>query len=336
MPRALGRIVDGLGVPRRWRIAVQSDPSKSHFANARGARTTQFRTSHMPVRTPSGMQSALQILIECRSQDEADRVASLILAGAYLGYPDVNRYTRNVSTYEVATFPAQHLQTPPFLQYFNWNDNIEYGIRAAICAFEDDGVLYALEKYRYSLDLDSLTPHSGHPSHGALFAHRYDEPRSQVNAALAILLAYSVIEELQLEIRSSSKNPRFTDNNKGTWNPVVLQDLSARLQAAGIGWQDSFTWMKRGPRTQVDRELLPRLGVPSKWTSYRDVRDEETSIAGAIHYASWIRNFVVAHKFTALAAGIGAYHVHSVQMIARRLLLGRLGLWQVLPGNIPW
>jgi len=66
------------------------------------------------------------------------------------------------------------------------------------------------------------------------------------------------------------------------------------------------------------------------WNRKYGVRDKELAIADAIHYASWLRNFVAAHKLRALASEVSPYDVHNVQMVARRVLLGHLGLWDYL------
>jgi hypothetical protein len=90
--------------------------------------------------------------------------------------------------------------------------------------------VYAVAKYAFSLATFSIqlvdlepwrAPHlaiSSFPDDHVMFAH-------------AIIAAYSVVEDLGLNLRASAKNPSRVN---GEWNPRVKSDLEARLQAAGV------------------------------------------------------------------------------------------------------
>lgn len=213
---------------------------------------------------------------------------------------------------------------------FQCYEQADVGVRAAARAWADPTAHYALLKYRFSLEQNWSTPHSAAPRHRDIFAEKYDDRRTQVSAAFSIVAAYSVIEELGLEVRSSQRKPRFIKGAGGTWNPEVLSCLNMRLEAAGIPEDTTISWLRRGARTKVEREIESPLGRPAEWSRRYGVRDKELRIADAIHYVSWLRNFVAAHKFRALASEISPYDVHNAQMVARRLLLGYLGLWSYL------
>jgi hypothetical protein len=81
------------------------------------------------------------------------------------------------------------------------------------------------------LKLDWFTPHSAAPSYGQIFTNSYIDYEYHVDAAFAIVAAFSVIEELGLEVRSSRENPRFVGAAKDEWNPQVKKKfrISARL-----------------------------------------------------------------------------------------------------------
>jgi hypothetical protein len=86
--------------------------------------------------------------------------------------------------------------------------------------------------------LSPTLPRPKHISYGVAFAY-------------AIILAYSVLEQLKLEIRASGKRPR---NIKDAWNPVVREDLEKRLREAGTDITEQFAWMVRGKKTLIERE----------------------------------------------------------------------------------
>jgi hypothetical protein len=54
------------------------------------------------------------------------------------------------------------------------------------------------------------------------------DPKVHVALASAVTLAYSAIEELQLEPRSVKNRP--VKNADGRWDPSALEDLNARLE----------------------------------------------------------------------------------------------------------
>lgn len=82
-----------------------------------------------------------------------------------------------------------------------------------------------------------------------------------MRAAFAIVAGFSVIEELGLEVRSSSLNPRFIGSNKSRWNPVVRQDLESRLASKGVDFEEPYRLVFRGEPTEIEKEIKPELGV---------------------------------------------------------------------------
>ena len=184
-----------------------------------------------------------------------------------------------------------------------------------------------MHKWRLSLDLDSFTPHSASPRRGQIFPTHYPDDTYHVKAAFAVIAAFSAIEELGLEVRSSSKKPRFIGDSKDQWNPDVFDDIKNRLCAIGINPHEEFEWVIRGQQRTIEDEFKPVLGKASSWGNGNDVRDRTLSIADAIHYSSLVRNFIAAHKFSKFVGELGPYDVFNVQSIARRLIISSLGVW---------
>jgi hypothetical protein len=64
------------------------------------------------------------------------------------------------------------------------------------------------------------------------------------------------------------------------------------------------------------------------------VRDVDVALVDAIAHASWLRSSVAAHggKHT-LVRVLSAYDVANVQQVARHLLLGSLGIFEIWFGS---
>ena len=85
---------------------------------------------------------------------------------------------------------------------------------------------YALFKHLASHELISSESIDHDPAHWSSRKFVYFSADYHVKCAYAIVLAYSAIEELSLELRSSNKTPSFIN---GSWNPIVKIELERRL-----------------------------------------------------------------------------------------------------------
>jgi len=152
------------------------------------------------------------------------------------------------------------------------------------------------------------------------------DPVYHVYLANAITLAYSVIEELGLEVRASKDNPSKLKD--GTWNSKVKTDLEARLRKAGIDASSTQLWTLRGPKTRIEkRRPPPSAGKPS-W-SRGSVRDVNMPLIDALWYASWLRSSTTTHRFSDTTRSLTVYNGHNVQSLARRLIMEKFGFWQL-------
>lgn len=258
----------------------------------------------------------------------ATNVQSLIYGGILLAYPDLLNSKMPPDPIAVDGLSPELLADEPFCSYFSYHENALYGCTVASKAWPDSSLIYAIEKLKLSLSLDWFTPHSASPRHGQVFSNEHPEFSYHVNAAYAIVTAFAAIEELGLDVRSSQQKPRFIGQDKDTWNPDVKQNLIDRLNAVGIDDNETVFWVYRGLPTPIESETRPRLGGTASYSDNDIIRDRELHLIDAIHYASWLRNFVAAHKFRDLAEALSPYDVHNVQLLARRLVLGKLDLWK--------
>ncbi len=230
----------------------------------------------------------------------------------------------------VDEFDSKIYTDQAFHSSFKRFNHVGYGCYVLNKSYGDDSIQYAIEKYKLSLEINSMTPHSANPKYGQMFDHYNVDKRYHTSGAFAIIAAFSAVEELGLEIRSSPKKHRFIDNEKGVWNPTVLNDLKERLEKIGITQENTFDWIFRGEKTEVEKDLKPYFGHDSQWTKINEeVRDKTLTFPEAIHNLSYLRNFIASHKFKELTQFISPYDIFNAQSLARNLILRTLGIWQV-------
>lgn len=325
--------IEELGIEGEWHFTIKDDPSFRHWVNSAGdesGRSTLFKeiTNERIKKQELSQVRGKEILIESEEKETAENVASLIQIGTLLGYPNMQDAPERSGADEVKEEIEKFMRGEPFCNWFTFQENALYGCKVAVAAWADPALRYAIEKYMLSLDLDSITPHSASPRHGQIFHNKFTEYSYHVGAATTVFLAYSVIEELGLEIRSSSKEPRFLDNERGEWNPVVKEDTEQRLRDRGIDLSESIHWIYRGEPSTLEQTIKPQLGLPAEYANGDIIRDREMEVIDAIHKASYIRNFIVAHKYSERVSDLGPYDVHNIQLLARRLILSSLGLYR--------
>ena len=318
-----------------WQLVAEDDPTRTHWCDPETGlpSVTIFSKPSDNYRSPiierieEEHHLSGHVIIEAPNVGTADNVHNLIHGGVLLAYPDPQNVLLKGEGVIQDSFPHT-LANEPFYTWFQQYDHTYYGCQVADRAWGNRALIYAIEKYKLSLQLDCFTPHSAHPDYGQSFDHTYPLYQSRVSAAFAVIAADSAIEELGFEVRSSRKNPRFIDKK---WNPVVLQDLDERLQRANMNVSKKFHWTYRGNPTAIENEMVrtePEFGTESKYygVSGGEVRDREIMLADAIHLVSWLRNFITAHKFSSLTEAISPYDVHNCQRVARQLIIGALNI----------
>lgn len=269
---------------------------------------------------------AKEIIIECDDKDTADNLRNLLEIGILLAYPSPSESPNELTTTEVSEHSAWMMKDESLSRRFSFHENALFACNVAKRAWTTTNVVYAMEKYRMSLSIDSFTPHSASPMYGQVFMNERDDYRYHVNAGYAIVVAFSVLEELGLEIRSSAQKPRFKDDD---WNDAVYDDVATRLGNAGIDPEEEFTWIMRGSPTDLQADAWQHLRTVDQFSDSGEVRDVDITIVEALHIASVIRNFIFAHRFGEVAKAVSPYDVHNMQLLARRLILGAMGLYKV-------
>jgi len=271
----------------------------------------------------------MEVRLHAASQDEANRILATIYGGILLAYPDPELSSLSSECHEYKKDLDTHLSKDRYyIGKFSNLANFFFGTLVWHRSKPNKSLIYAIEKYKFSLSLDSITPHSAHPGYGQVFPN-YDAQYSyHTRAAFSILAAFSAIEEIQMDIKSSKEKPRWIVKKKGIWNPEVLEDIEERLGKIGIVSTETIDWIFRGKETEVEKHFVPYLGKQAAYNDGEKVRDRILTIPEAIHYASYLRNYIAAHRFSDYTEFISPYDIHNIQNIARRLILSKLGLWQ--------
>jgi hypothetical protein len=179
----------------------------------------------------------------------------------------------------------------------------------------------ALAKFRIASQMHSISLVDMDPSHSrkhlGVSGYAYDH----VRFAFSIIAAYSVLEELGLEIRASIKKPSIINNN---WNPLVKKDLENRLRKAGIILQKKIAWVRRGKPTKIEKAKQPLSQKKCSWARGPYVRDCEIEVIDAINIASFLRSKISSHKLGDLVLSLTSYDVENVRHLAGRLLFACL------------
>jgi hypothetical protein len=273
-----------------------------------------------------------ELIITAENEDIAENALSLLKGGILLAFPTPNTTLLDLYITEFKDKDSDFYKN--HTKYFQKIENVGFGCQVLEKIINNKECSYALEKYKVSLELYSFSPHSADPMYGQVFDHYTYKKQTHTRSAFAIISAFSAIEELGFEIRSSAKNPRFLNPEKGEWNPKVLNNIENRLSNIGIDKTSTFDWIFRGDKTKVEKDFKPYFGYDSEWTKYREgVRDKTLTFPEALHNASYLRNFIASHKFKELTEFISPYDVFNVQSLARKLILESLGMWEIMLGR---
>jgi hypothetical protein len=140
----------------------------------------------------------------------------------------------------------------------------------------------------------------------------------QVRFAYAIIAAYAVIEQLELEI-ITSKNQDAMEGE--AWNTTVYDGLVLRLVRAGIDRDQKINWYRR---TKVLAAQQKRLAISDEivpWVK-PNVKDRMVLVTDAIRECSHLRSKVSSHRLrNERTAKLSVYDVANAQNLARYMLL---------------
>lgn len=291
---------------RGWSVVFESNPSSAIIVN-------------------SGKPSQ-EIVILAKSLERAQYVSNMILASYYL-------YTGEALTFDMKpVFPNRPQTITEIAEQKMSGDSGYLGvfnlpISCLISAKASQRIKYQYAIFKYYLGFRTVPLRilSLDPS-GDWFPGKAvtESPEEHVLNAYSIVLCYSVLEELSLEIRASKKSPSMIN---GSWNPEVKRGLQERLDNSGIDLSEPILWNLRDTPTSIERTRRPTIIRKTEWSGLK-VRDAYIELIEAIAYASWLRSSISSHRLSKLAKSLTIYDVANVQHLSRRLLLEILGFWR--------
>ena len=275
-----------------------------------------------------GQQGGRLLLLEAE-QTEAENIIQLVCAANVIleGIPGI----KSLPAFELSDDEADReitfenlFRRDIFFQCFTYRNTLSVAVAIAAEAWGNNRLVYAIHKLALSYETESVTPWSMHPRYGQVFEKHTDNFASHVGTSVAINLAYSAIQELDLDVKASREDPR---NIKGTphWEPEFLTKFKKRLHEAGIDPERTIDWVTRGDQSEVPvYEILDRL---SDYSDGAEVRDRQIPLPDAINFSEYLRNKMTAHAFSSETKRLGPYEVYNVQQVARFLILSKCNLW---------
>ncbi|MEZ2224339.1 hypothetical protein [Rhizobium sp. RCC_161_2] len=322
-----------------WPISFLPDPSQRFWFHE-GGTTIISHPQALGSQVVDGIPGQL-LLINTAEEAVANNIVQLICAAYDIieGNPGERVALRSVfplpdDTAERDSIYDNLFRKRGFFEHFVGPSELAVAVATAAMAWSDRSLIYAIHKLSRSYATESITWWSAHPRYGQMFEKHSSLHSAHVGTSIAINLAFSAIEELQLQVKSSARNKRWLDLKAGQWNPTVLEDLRVRLRAAHIDPDSTMTWIVRGDRSLAETEITPVLGIPTPYSDGQTVRDVEVTLPDALHICSFIRNYMTAHRFGEASPFLGPYEVHNVQSLARQLILCACGLWRVSTENL--
>lgn len=278
-----------------------------------------------------GQQGGRLLLLET-SQDEADNIIELICAANLILGGTPSGRSSPTSGFKLSDNEADRqitfdnvFRSDGFFQWFTYRETLPVAVAIAAEAWRNKKLVYAIHKLARSYKTESVTPWSMHPRFGQVFQKHTTNFSSHVGTSVAINLAYSAIEELDLGVKASRETPRSIGKETFVWNPEVLNPFKQRLRDAGIDPETTIDWVTRGDQTEVNIHQM--LGNPSDDSDGVDIRDRQVSLPDAINFCEYLRNKLTAHAFSTDTPNLGPYEVYNVQQVARLLILTKCTLW---------
>lgn len=325
-------LIHSICAAANWSTRDIPDPSMRYAFSKRGMSEISQASALKDIGIRrEGQQMGRLLLLETK-QAEADNIVQLVCAANIIldGFPSFK--DRPTCGFELSDDEADRQKTfenvfrsDGFFQWFTYRDTLPIAIAIAAEAWRDRNLVYAIHKLAHSYETESVTPWSMHPRYKQAFQKHSADFSSHVGTSGAINLAYSAIQEIDLDVKASEKKPRSIGQETFVWNPAVLEPFKERLRNAGIDPEIKIDWVTRGDQTEVD--IYQMLDCPSDHSNGVDVRDRQISLPDAINFCEYLRNTMTSHAFSSDTPRLGPYEVYNAQQVTRLLILSKCNLW---------
>lgn len=296
-----------------WKLTAPEVPLESrstyltkHFRRMR-KKYPQYATTHLSDGRGPG-RIAPQLLLEAPSRVAAQRAFGLLQVAlaamdGHAGFeiedaivvPADRRKLEDLSEYDVIA-ASSHIMA---------RRSVLLASKLAAKVWRSAPMQYAVFKLQLSYRIASAHHTEVSPTY---YRKRFGVSKVRVDhvtMASAVTLAYSAIEEMQLEPRPHGKRPVMKD---GVWDEESYRDLRRRLDRAGVRSAAPVIWNVRGTPTRVHRAERAPKGERMSWTMGQ-VRDRGVSVEDALLAASWLRSRCTTHKFGKATTSISMFDV---------------------------
>jgi hypothetical protein len=186
-------------------------------------------------------------------------------------------------------------------------------------AFGDSHKENAVLKYHLAREICDIHPMDLAPYYTKGYSSPF--PYDHLKYAYAIIITYSVLEELGLEIRTNGESS--TINNGTKWNPIVLENLKNRLLENHINPDQKIPWIVRENMNRPYKKNIDS-SIYCEWSDKRIVNDFEISITDGILELSYIRSKISSHEVGERVHDLTICDVENAYSLVRVILLNKL------------
>lgn len=237
---------------RRWELALRSDREKHNLP--------------APVLslTPNGVYADAEISIRAKDRTVAQYALKLILLGELLATREQvdmeGHYVVPPDSSE--PWPEDHPAIGARRVEYRMSSGLTNAALIGARLSQRNKWQSAAWKYFYACKQCPISWRDTHP-HYSDYRPISGNPEEFVLYANSIVSAYSVIEDLGLELRADKKNPSLLPG--GVKNPKPLHDLEKRLRVTGVDPNWEVPWQLRTPHsrlTKTEKSRARRLSGP--------------------------------------------------------------------------
>lgn len=326
-------LIHSICATANWSTRDIPDPSMRYAFSERGGISELSQASALKdIGICREGQEGGRLLLLDTEQVDANNIVQLVCAANLIleGFPGIRNPPK--AGFELSDEEADReitfenlFRRDFFFQWFTYRETLPVAVAIAAEAWRNKKLVYAIHKLAHSYETEYVTPWSMHPRYGQVFEKHTDDFASHVGTSVAINLAYSAIEELDLGVKASGKIPRSIGEGTFVWKQKVLGPFKARLRNAGIDPERTIDWVTRGDQSEV--QVYDMFNQLSEYSDGVEVRDRKVSLPDAINFSEFLRNKMTAHAFSSETQRLGPYEVYNVQQVARFLILSKCNLW---------
>ncbi len=200
--------------------------------------------------------------------------------------------------------------------YFSCSSYLYYATEMACNAFGNSQKENAIFKYDLARDLTEINPLDLSPAND--WPDRVYYHSEQLRFGYSIIACYSILEELNLEIKATRDNPSSRDGS--IWNDAVLNDLKGRLVNSGIISEITIPWLVRYAYKRPFKDVVKSSSL-CEWADGENFRDFLISICDAILELSYIRDCIASHGVRDRVYELTIYDAENAYALLRKILL---------------